>query len=440
MHQLIVVTQVWIERSQMCPLSIRLNFEIDVALFREDARGMSLDMYMKLLHLVRSTTYRWRSASISLSVSENTSPDPLTLIQSIQARDVPLLEHLSMDLDIWPPGGPHAPKAFLPLPNGIQMGRQVRSMRVPHTQAAWRDFVPHLNWTVLTELMCDGFCVPIERSGGKFLCMGPRSMGRFLRLCPNLVRCHMYASGNREEVELYVDDVGDEDLGHLESSAAVLPKLQSLYLRGWLVCPELPRMLDLPALCDLRLMPDEWGEIDESSVLSWVQRFGKQLTTLSIAFDRNFDSGAIACVLYEVPNLEQLYIGVCGADQWEGRLTNLTQNTRFACVEEGWCVELRLCPKLRRLVLPQICCPIDGELLVNFINSRRSPASAEQSVANIEEVCISYFSQTRAEIVGALQKSGVDMRGLRLSIRNLQPGEDTQCPRSMGVAGREYCR
>lgn len=75
--------------------------------------------------------------------------------------------------------------------------------------------------------------------------------------------------------------------------------------------------------------------------------------------------------------------------------------------------------------MPQICYPIDGKSLVNFIKPSRNPASADQGVAYIEDVCISYFFQTRAEIVGELRKSGVvDMRGLCVSIRDLQHGED----------------
>ncbi|KAJ3510017.1 hypothetical protein NMY22_g16104 [Coprinellus aureogranulatus] len=411
MLMLVDTTRAWITRSKECPLNIILYFGIDSRDFPVAARSSSLDMYNHLLELVCYVSNRWKTVKATLAIGGTQTPHtPIRIVQSIGAEDVFLLTRIH--IEIYPPRhlyrymSAHWPATG----NGAYMGNQLRSVRLPHLDTAWCQV--SVNWAALTELICDGMHetklrIPV---GYTDICAGPKAVLGLLKNCPNLVRCHLEV-----EREPLTGDRIDDPCGGIQP--VELPYLRLLSLRGWLYHHELPAMLSLPSLQDLRLyFIDRRSEIDTSAFWAWLTRYGTRITAIEFNMDRIFDTEGMIDVLQSLPNLVRLHVETADENVYRILLVNLI-HMRDTSGEQS------LCPNLRSL---RVLCdyfllePSEEYLIIKFLKSRRSRTWLETyGVVAITDVCLPFADLTEKAVLEQLRKVGINVNGLHVCTSRL---------------------
>ncbi|TEB37770.1 hypothetical protein FA13DRAFT_1867564 [Coprinellus micaceus] len=407
MQNLPEVVRTWIDRSQNCPLSISMHMS-EIAHFSDpkvgkEVRDTAWICCLTLIDLLCDVAGRWRVLELDISLEDQKLDQSAALkrFHNLRAQDVPLLEELDAGLHI-----DHHLSCPPPVKGGIQMGRSLRSLKIPLTRGGWQDY--GANWSGLTELHVDGFLFRQgDKSAEEF---GAREALALLKACPNLVTCTLALLSQSAFAEREVD------LGS-SSTPVTMGSLEALDIRG--ACPRssMAKALVLPSLRELVLLSND---NDSQTLKCWLGRFGRGLRALQLELPLNVSPDDMDHILDHVPNVTSLGISVVGSDDIRGdrapRLdagSLLLQSLTMKSCVGGGLKEGCFCPKLKELFLSQEQ-KISDATILDFVQSRRSSELVKRRIQIIKEVTVFSDGDVGSDLKGELLRRGVDTDGLYL--------------------------
>jgi hypothetical protein len=398
------IVQTWIDRSNACPISVFLNMHTPLSHYASpETRETIWPYYVSTLSALCKVAGRWKDVTLHISLDSPDLSQAASLIHGLRSSDVPLLETLYMRLSSASGGGDtrHIPTSV----NGIQMGRALRSLRIPYTECRWEDY--HANWSALTSLEVLGFTLETIDSGTApgtpAKRMGLLEVLALLRACPSLVQLSMQIN-RRHPVDT------EEELS--AARPVELPRLRTLVfsMGGLPPWAHLAYYLVLPALRELQFHSD----MDTYALKHWVAVFGKGLTSVRLMLGREVSTEDVEEILDRLPNVRSLRCMTESCAVGTDALVLRALTPKYT--PGGYVVGTCRCPKLERIQYAQRTKITDSSIL-DFVESRRRNV-ASSGVAMVEEV-YTWSDQKDAltsDLEAELRKRGVNTDGLSITM------------------------